>query len=396
MTADAKENIAIAWLIAGDDIGGVAQAVRGLAGAVRPMGIKPVIVALRVGAFSDSMRAAGFEVRTLNVGTLPVLRGGLVSKLRLQLHVRRIVASIRPQLANALRGTSAQAVHVLWPNLMPLAAMAAYDAGISCFWEMPNIMGKYPFDINRRLTQHTLRKWNIAALANSRFTANTLGAHPVKPIVLYLGADEHRFNPLTAGTIDRQGLGIPTWGTVLGVCARLTPEKGQALVLEAMAQLSPKFPNLHLLLLGGPMESEFGNQLRAAAQRLGVADRLHIVGNVPDPERYYGIVDLALNSRIDPEPFGLSVVEAMMMGKPVLVHALGGPAETVTDGVTGWHVHEPTVAGFKAGLLRALADREKWAAMGAAGRQRALEHFSLSRQAKQYVEIVRKRLSTDQ
>ena len=66
----------------------------------------------------------------------------------------------------------------------------------------------------------------------------------------------------------------------------------------------------------------------------------------------------------------------------------------MVDGQTGWHVHEPTVAGFKAGLLRALGDREKWPTMGAAGRARALANFSLSRQAKQYVEIVRRRLET--
>ena len=393
MATDNREKIRIGWLITGDDSGGVAQAVRGLTGAVRPLGIEPVVVSLRQGDFSDSMRSAGFEVRVLNADRLPVLRGKLISKLRLQLQVRRSVAAIRPQLANVLRETNAQAVHVLWPNLMPLAAMAAHGAGIACFWEMPNIMGKYPFDVNRRLTQRTLLKWNVTVLANSRYTANTLGDHPVKPIVLYLGADEHRFDPQVVNVVSREELGIPAQATVLGICARLTPEKGQAVILEAMAQLPAVYANTHLLLLGGPTESEFGDELRALAQRLGVADRLHLVGSVPDPERYYGGIDVAINAYLGAESFGLSVVEAMMMGKPVLVHALGGPAETVVDGVTGWHVNEPTVAGFRAGLLRALGEREKWAAMGAAGRQRALEHFSLSRQAKQYVEIVRRRLA---
>ena len=393
MATDNREKIRIGWLITGDDSGGVAQAVRGLTGAVRPLGIEPVVVSLRQGDFSDSMRSAGFEVRVLNVDRLPVLRGGLISKLRLQLQVRRAVITIRPQLVHALRETNAQAVHVLWPNLMPLAAMAAYGAGITCFWEMPNIMGKYPFGVNRRLTQRTLRNWNVTVLANSRYTANTLGDHPVKPIVLYLGADEHRFSPEATNAISRGELGIPAQATVLGIFARLTPEKGQAVILESMAQLPAAYVNTHLLLLGGPTESEFGDELRALAQRLGVADRLHLVGSVPDPERYYGVIDVAINAYLGAESFGLSVVEAMMMGKPVLVHALGGPAETVVDGVTGWHVNEPTVAGFRAGLLRALGEREKWAAMGAAGRQRSLEHFSLSRQAKQYVEIVRRRLA---
>lgn len=389
MLAGNSSDLRVGWVVAGDDNGGVGQAVRGLMGAVRDFDVEPVVISLCDGAFSNSLRAMGFDVRTLNVKPLPVLRGGLVSKIRLQLQVRRAVAANRPRLAEALRAANVSAVHVLWPNLMPLAAMAANDAGIPCFWEMPNIMGRYPFGINRRITQHILRKWGVTVFANSQYTASTLGEHPVKPIVLYLGAAEQRFNPGREDSVAREQLGIAGDAIVLGIVARLTREKGQAVALEAMAQLPEAYHNAHLLLLGGPVEGEFGDELRALAQRLGLADRLHLIGNVPDPERYYGAIDLAINAYLRAESFGLSVVEAMMMGKPVLVHALGGPAETVIDGVTGWHVHEPTVAGFKAGLLRALGDREKWPAMGAAGRQRALEHFSLSRQAKQYAEVVR-------
>ena len=397
MEADRQVKIKVAWFTtAGEDVGGVAQAIRGLACAVRRLGVDPAMVALQEAPFCDVMRRLGFTVQILGVAPPPALEGNIGNKLRLQLGVRRTTALARPKLVAALRGAGFQAIHVLLPNLLPLAAMAGSDVGIPCFWEMPGVLGRYPFGINRRLLQHTLHRWNVTVLANSTFTAKTLGDRPVKPIVMYLGADEQRFDPVTVGEIGREQLGIPIDAVVLAICARLEAPKGQAVMLEAMAQLSPKFPNLHLLLLGGPVESEFGNQLRAAAQRLGIADRLHLVGSVPDPERYYGVIDVAINAYLGAESFGLSVVEAMMMGKPVLVHALGGPAETVVDGVTGWHVHEPTVAGFKAGLLRALTDREKWAAMGAAGRQRALEHFSLSRQAKQYVEIVRKRLSTNQ
>ncbi len=393
MAAGDNNGTRIAWLIAGDEIAGVAQAVRGLTEAVRPLGIEPIIIAFHEGSFCDTMRSLGFAIHVMNVEPLPALFGGLSNRVRLQLRIHRSSAAIRPRLAATLRRLDVKGVHAVWRNLMPLAAMAAWDAGIVCFWEMSNIMGHYPFAINRRMTQHTLQKWNVTALANSSYTAATLGDRPVKPIVMYLGADEKRFDPKRADFVTRADIGIPADAIILGIFARIKPPKGQAQLLEAMTQLPAAYCNTHLLLLGGPTEGGFADELRALAARLRAGDRLHIVGSVPDPERYYGIVDLAINARIDPEPFGLSVVEAMMMGKPVLVHALGGPAETVIDGVTGWHVHEPTVEGFKAGLLRALADREKWPAMGAAARARALEHFSLSRQARQYVEIVRKRLS---
>lgn len=384
------KDIRVAWLVSGQEILGIAQAVRGLASAVRPMGLYPLIISLTEGQFPQSMRDLGFTVQVLNVAPPPTLRGGLLNKLKLQLQVRRTSAMIRPQLAGALRAAGAQAVHVLWPNLMPLAAMAAHDASIPCFWEMPNVLGKYPFGINRRTTQHTLQKWHVTPLANSRYSASTLGSRPVAPIVVYLGVDERRFSPGRKDFVGRQELRIPGNAIVLGIFGRIKPTKGHALVVQAMAQLPGAYANTHLMLLGGPTEGDFADELRAMATRLGVSQRLHVLGNVADPERYYGAVDIAVNARIDAEPFGLSVVEAMMMGKPVLVHALGGPAETVVDGQTGWHVHDPTVLGFRAGLLRALEERARWPEMGAAGRKRALEHFSLSRQVNQYVEIVRR------
>jgi glycosyltransferase involved in cell wall biosynthesis len=388
-----RDNTCIIWLIVGDERLGVAQAVRGLASAVHTLGIELKIISLTDGPFAQTMRNLGFMVRVLNVAPLPTLRGGLLKKMRLTLQVWNASRAIHPQLTVALRDSGAQAIHVLWTNLMPLAAMAAHDVGIACFWEMPNVMGKYPLNINRRIMQYTLQRWKVMPLANSRYTAATLGDHPVKPVVLYLGADEKRFDPGRKDFITREQLGIPADALVLGIFGRIKPAKGQALILQAIAQLPAIYSNTHLLLLGGPIECEYTEELQLLAKNLGMLERLHLLESVPDPERYYSAIDLAINARIDPEPFGLSVVEAMMMAKPVLVHALGGPAETVVDGQTGWHVHEPTVEAFKTGLLRALGEREKWAAMGLAGRQRALEYFSLSRQVKEYVSIVRQQVS---
>ncbi len=81
-----------------------------------------------------------------------------------------------------------------------------------------------------------------------------------------------------------------------------------------------------------------------------------------------------------------------MMERPVLVHALGGPAETVIDGETGWHMSHPTVECYSQGIRRALQDRPKWRQMGERARQHALSQFSLKRQADRYMEIVEGRL----
>jgi len=386
-----RTGVRVAWVIVGDEFAGVGQAVWGLATAVRNLGIVPMVISLRHGPFAEFLQGAGFEVKALNVEPMPVLRGRLFRKFILHLQVRRMSAEIMPQLAQVLRESNVQCVHVLWPNLMPLAAAAADENGMPCFWEMSNAMGSYPFGANRWLVQRAIKRWNVTVLANSRYTAATLGSTPVAPILLYLGADESRFKPDRPDLITREQLGIPADATVLAIFARMERSKGQAIVLQAMAGLPVSLSNTHLLLIGGtPNDKEFYDELTALAARRSMTNRLHILANVPDPERYYGAVDVAVNAYVGAESFGLSAVEAMMMTKPVLVHALGGPAETVIDGVTGWHVREPTVEAFRTGIQRAMADRDRWAVMGAAGRSRALEHFSLGRQAASYVKIVRK------
>ena len=382
----------VIWVIAGDETGGVAQAVRGLTAAVHGHGIEPAFISLADGQFCDEMRQRGKAVEVLGNYRLPTLAGSLFGRAATVAKTGALSRRVRPALATAIRRARADAVHVLWPNLMPLAAAAAKDAGVPCFWEMPNILGRYPLAINRRITQWRLQRYGVLPLANSAYTAATLGSRPVEPVVMHLGADGSRFRPGADPAVQRAELGIPEGAPVFAIAARLTPEKGQLLLLQATASLPQAHEDVHLLLIGGPMESEFGRQLRHAAAQLGMADCFHLVGHTDHPERYYAAVDVAVNARVDPEPFGLSVVEAMLCAKPVLVHALGGPAETVIDGVTGWHVKEPTVEAFKAGILRALADRPRWAEMGAAARARALEHFTLERQAEFYAKTVKDRL----
>jgi glycosyltransferase involved in cell wall biosynthesis len=114
-----------------------------------------------------------------------------------------------------------------------------------------------------------------------------------------------------------------------------------------------------------------------------------LIGPVSDPVPYYLACDFVINSRIGAEPFGLSVVEAMMLGRPVLAHALGGPAETVVDGVTGWHTPDMSIASVTGTLERVMAERDRWQILGAQARERALVHFTLEAVAGRLLAMLR-------
>lgn len=395
--ADAGASRTVAWLVCGFEGYGIRQCILTLTGALQKRGWSIPILSLDVGETADALEDTGLTVLRLGAGRPPQFGGSLLSKPLQLIQSVSYARRAAPLIDGPLRRLSAEALHVVLPNLVSLAGRAASRARIPCLWEMPNtISSRYPFELNRRLYQWTCHRFSISPLANSRYTADTLGHGLVEPVVFHLGVDCERFNPAVVQVVRKSELGIPADAITLGMLARITPAKGQDRVLQALGLLKDLQPPLHLVLIGAPEPgSSHADSLCRISRELGVEDRLHLAGQQSAPERFYGAIDIAVSFNIDPEGFGLSVVEAMAMGRPALVHALGGPAETVVDGVTGWHVSDPSVESLAAAIRRALDDRPRWRQMGEAARLRAVRSFSAEDQARRYVAIVEDRLKFD-
>jgi glycosyltransferase involved in cell wall biosynthesis len=164
-------------------------------------------------------------------------------------------------------------------------------------------------------------------------------------------------------------------GDEILVVGRLVPEKGYGLLLEALRGLDAR-----LVVVGsGPKEAD----LRAAAQKVGVADRVNFTGAVGQDEirPYYERAAVFCSpSLAEGIPFVL--MEAMAMELPVVASRIAGIPELVEDGVAGVLV-PPGRADLLAEALAAVlgnADRE---AMGRAGRARVVEEFDIAEAAAQ-------------
>jgi glycosyltransferase involved in cell wall biosynthesis len=93
----------------------------------------------------------------------------------------------------------------------------------------------------------------------------------------------------------------------------------------------------------------------------------------------YRDADVVVYPTVAEEPYGLVPLEAMAAGRPVVATRSGGIPETVVDGVTGWLVKPGDPSQLADRLADVLADREEAARMGAAGRDRVVQHFDLER-----------------
>jgi PEP-CTERM/exosortase A-associated glycosyltransferase len=160
--------------------------------------------------------------------------------------------------------------------------------------------------------------------------------------------------------------------TVIGFVGSFYAYEGLDLLLDAVAELLPRRPELRVLLVGGgPQEAN----LKAQAERLGIADKVVFTGRVPHSEisRYYDLIDLLAyprhSMRLTELVTPLKPLEAMAQGRIFVASDVGGHKELIRDGETG----RMFKSGDKQALCRVLEEmldhKERWSAYRAAGRR---------------------------
>jgi glycosyltransferase involved in cell wall biosynthesis len=189
----------------------------------------------------------------------------------------------------------------------------------------------------------------------------------VRPIVVYAGVES--VNKFLA---ENKALRTTT---VIGAACRLVPLKGLMDLIQAVAILNLEFSNLRLEIAGsGPQRDDLEREL----YRLGLAGQVRFLGWQRDLRPIFGSWDIFAMPSLD-EGFPMATLEAMAEGLPVVATSVGGLPEIVEDGQTGYLVPPSDVAALTRRLRLLLLDPKGRQAMGAAGRQRAREHFSVDR-----------------
>lgn len=168
-------------------------------------------------------------------------------------------------------------------------------------------------------------------------------------------------------------LGIEHAYPVLINVGRLTPPKGQDLLIPVLARLVETWPAARLLLVG---EGESRDALRQAAREAGVVDHVLFLGRRTDTAALLAVSDLfVFSSRF--EGFPLVVLEAMAAGKPVVAVQLPGLAAVLEDGKTGYGVPTRDADAFASVVSKLAADRDHARAVGRRARQLVEQCYNL-------------------
>ncbi len=194
--------------------------------------------------------------------------------------------------------------------------------------------------------------------------------------------------PLANAMQLREGRAAAGGGLRVGLVARLSPEKGVDLFLQAAARAAESFPEVSFAVAGDGPD-------RAALERLivelGLERRAELTGPQTDMPAFYASLDLLVSSSRQ-EGLPMALLEGAASGLPVVATRVGAVPEVVLDGQTGFLV-QPGDPEELAARIELLADRELREHFGVAGKRHVRDGFSAQRMAADYVSVYNQALT---
>ncbi|UMZ74716.1 glycosyltransferase family 4 protein [Natranaerofaba carboxydovora] len=270
------------------------------------------------------------------------------------------------------------------PFLLHLSGLLSKRLDIPVLWHIPDTMNLY----KRYYINYILNNYNIIPIGNSLYTLNKLGLESSD--IVYPGFSKDRVVGQPQKDFKTE-LGISQGDVVFGMVSRLVYDKAPDIVLNAFLESKAFSEGAHLIIAGGPLESKLGSYLNDIAAKYGNG-QIHLLGMIEDVKSLYHTIDIAINGRRNAEPFGISIIEAMAAGKPVIAYKAGEPSVTVVDSETGFHVEKPTKKAYRDTFDRAWEYKDKWVKMGERAKEIS-EYYTVEHQVSRYLEIVRRILN---
>jgi glycosyltransferase involved in cell wall biosynthesis len=231
-------------------------------------------------------------------------------------------------------------------------------------------------------------QWSHAVVCCSeavrRSVSARIGGRVARQATIPFGVDLRRFAATELAT--RQELGLREGGPLIGtVCRLVEPKKGLSVLLEAMAALKRQKADLgcQVLIVG---EGPSRRLLEAMSDQFGLSRCVVFAGVRRDIQRILPLLDVFVLPSLY-EGFGIAILEAMAVGKPVVATCVGGIPEFVLPGETGLLVEPGNAAALADAIASMLRDPDRATRMGANGRSRVQAGFQISTVVRRHEQV---------
>ena len=362
-------------------MGGGEVALLGLVRALDRSRFTPIVALASAGPLCEKLQAAGVEthVLLLDSSIVEARKDNLGYKSLFRFRQASLCIAYAVRLARFARRHGVHLIHTNSLKADVYGGLAGRLARIPVLWHVRDIIGDgYLPSSLATLFRVLIKILPRQVIANSESTRRHLRPARANSVpVVYSGvSDERLTDPVLSGSSGPQGQGSPQTIALVG---RIADWKGQHIFLRAAALVRDQFPQARFQIIGAPLfgENEYERSLHRTVCDLGLGDCVEFLGFREDVPVLLAGADLVVHASTLGEPFGQVVIEGMAAGKAVIATDGGALPEIVIPGVTGLLVpmgDAPAMAGAMAALL---SDPARAAAMGAAGRERVRERFTI-------------------
>ncbi len=244
---------------------------------------------------------------------------------------------------------------------------------------------------NLRLLVGLANRFATRVIANSKATQAAFvaaGGNAAKVDVVYNGFDAAKYGcSEDERQAMRRSLNLRDDQFVVGHFSRLSPWKGQHVLIEALQQC----PDTVVALLVGDAlfgEDDYAESLHQQVKALDLEDRVHFLGFRSEIPQLMTACDVVAHTSTAPEPFGRVIIEAMLCGKPAIAAAAGGAVELVEHAKTGWLLTPGDCQALSHCLREIVGDRAHVEACGRRAIFQARQRFSLEGTVSQISQIL--------
>jgi glycosyltransferase involved in cell wall biosynthesis len=316
------------------------------------------VVALSDGSAVRKLRRHGFPVTLIDEADDAIAVGALTASL----------ADLRPDVIHA---------HMYRAEVIGTkSALALAEAGhrrpyVISTVHSSRVRSEDDREVLRRLTPSMDQLIAVSTAIERKIVDEGRSGAPVR--LIYNGVDLQRYDHQEPCCTLRDEYGMEAGSQIVGVVARLEPEKGHPTLLDAWPAVLRAVPNAYLMIIGEGSQSA---ALQQQAQRLRIAHRVVFTGRRDDVPAVTAALDVAVLPSYR-EAQGLSILEAMALSRPVVASNVGGIPEVIEDGVSGLLVAPHDPSALATAISRLLLDHKLADTIGRAGHDTVRAKFCL-------------------
>ena len=254
-------------------------------------------------------------------------------------------------------------------------AVAAKACHIKSVWHIREIINN---KIENYFVSFMMNLFSDRIIANSKSTGAALKVKNSKISVVYNAVEEKE----DVTSIEHSYLTV-------GMAGRINRWKGQTLFVDAAEIVHKRLPDVVFLIAGDAYKGEeyLKDQLIDYIKNKKLENTIKLLGQVDDMASFYKKIDVFVLPSIQPEPFGLVVIEAMEYGIPVIATKHGGPTEIIEDKVDGYLVDYHSADEMAIRMEELLVDSGLRHDMGERARRKKKERFSVTAMVDKIEEI---------